>query len=152
MGTYFMPPVDLDTVVYGSPLISTPFFLFRWVDEADFWEIGRGLLLSAGMMAVLGAGAWLLYRNRASEAAEQGIWNKTTAFILRTVVGVAAGMCGWGFFMILVSDSRALGWGLFGAVLAGVCIFGVMDIIFQMDFKAFFPIRCRWRVQWRLRS
>ncbi len=138
MGTYYMPPVDLDTVVYGSPLISAPFFLFHWVDEADFWEIGRGLLLSAGMMAVLGAGAWLLYRNRASEAAEQGIWNKTTAFILRTVVGVAAGMCGWGFFMILVSDSRALGWGLFGAVLAGVCIFGVMDIIFQMDFKAFF--------------
>ncbi len=141
MGTFYAPPVDLETAAYGSPLFSAPYLLVLRMDEVNLWEIWKAILINAGVMAVLGAGSWLLYRNRASEAAEQGIWNRTTAFVFRAFLGVAAGMCGWGFFGLLVSDSRALGWCMFGAVLVSVCAFGVLDIIFQMDFKAFFMHR-----------
>ncbi len=141
MGTYYMPSVELGTAAYGSPLFSAPYLLVLRMDEANLWEVWKAILMNAGVTAVLGAGSWLLYRNRASEAAEQGIWNRTVAFIFRAVLGVAAGMCGWGLFVMLVSDSRALGWGIFGAVLVGLCTFGVLDIIFQMDFKAFFAHR-----------
>ncbi len=141
MGTFHMPFVKPETAAYGSPFFSAPFLLVLRMDEESLWEIWKAVLVNAGVMAVLGAGSWFLYRHRASEAAEQGIWNRTVAFIFRTVLGVTAGICGWGFFVMLVSDSRALGWGIFGVLLAGVCSFGVLDIIFQMDFKAFFAHR-----------
>lgn len=141
MGTYYMPSVKLGTAAYGSPLFSAPYLLVLRMDEENMREVWKAILINAGVMAALGAGSWLLYRNRASEAAEQGIWNRTVAFLFRAVLGVTAGMCGWGLFVMLVSDSRALGWGIFGAVLVGLCAFGVLDIIFQMDFKAFFAHR-----------
>lgn len=141
MGTFYKAPVELGTAAYGSPLFSAILLLILRLDEVSLWEVWKALLINAGVMAALGAGSWLLYRNRASEAAEQGIWNRTVAFLFRAFLGVAAGMCGWGLFVMLVSDSRALGWGIFGAVLVGVCTFGVLDIIFQMDFKAFFAHR-----------
>lgn len=138
MGTYYMPALKLKTVIYGSPFFSGFMLLQARIEETNLWAVWKALLINAGVAAGLGVASWLLYRNRASEAAEQGICSKLTAAVFRVLFGAAAGMCGWGFFLMLVNDSRALGWGIFGAVLAGVCAFGVLDIIFQMDFKAFF--------------
>lgn len=42
----------------------------------------------------------------------------------------------------LVSGPNSTAWCVFGAVLAGIMIYGVLDVIFTMDFKAFF--RHKW--------
>lgn len=137
----FASMMDWDGVIYVSPFVSVLYLLIWRVEEVRWeWvsELWKSILINGATAAVLGVAAWLLYRTRASETAGQGIGNRVVAACFRVMIGVGAGMCGWGLFILLVSDSRALGWGIFGAVLAAVLVSGVLDIVFQMDFKAFF--------------
>ena len=69
--------------------------------------------------------------------AEQGIRRKPVAALFKVICGVGAGMSGWGLFNLMV-DYSAEGWGSFGTILCTVLAFGVLDVIFKMDFKAFF--------------
>lgn len=127
--------------IYASPLASAAVLLFRAVDELRVMlrqgEVRNMLLINLGTAAFLGLCAWLLYRARPSEHAEQGIRNKAVSALFRGVCGVGAGMCGWLLFFLL-SGNLSLIWGCFGAALGAVLAFGVLDIVFQMDFKAFF--------------
>lgn len=140
MDTFYSPTVDWSSVSYFSPFLSAPYLLIRWIDCDGQWtrQFGKEVLMNAGTAAVLGVAAWIFYRRRASETAGQGIGNKTAAACFRILMGVEAGMCGWGLFVLLTSNARALGWGIFGAVFASILTFGILDIIFQMDFRAFF--------------
>lgn len=125
-------------VVYTSPLFSALVLLnteFGMTDAAEVWIcILQNLAVGLG----LGVCAWLLYRRRPSETAQQGIGIPAVAACFRVFLGTAGGMCGWALFVLLVSDVRALSWGIFGAVLTAVCACGILDMIFQMDVRAFF--------------
>ncbi len=141
MDTFRATILDWNKAFHASPLLSAPYLLSLRVREAR-WDgasgLGKSILINAGMAAVLGTMAWLLYRTRDSETAGQGSGNRWVAACFRSVIGVEAGLCGWGLFVLLVSDSQAVGWGIFGGVLMAILVFGVLDIVFQMDFKAFF--------------
>ena len=131
------PALDfLDSTAYASPLFSAGYLLYQ-THQSNFGQIGsvQPLLVNICIMALLGGLAWLLYKRRASELAEQGIRNKAFSTVMRFVVSLAAGMGGWLVFYLMVSSP---GWGVFGALLVGILVFGVMDIIFSMEFKAFF--------------
>lgn len=131
------PALDfLDFTAYASPLFSAGYLLYQ-SSQRDFGQIGsvQPLLINICIMALLGELAWILYKRRASELAEQGIRNKVFSTVMRFVVGLAAGMGGWLVFYLMVSSP---GWGVFGALLVGILVFGVMDVIFSMEFKAFF--------------
>ena len=131
------PALDfLDFTAYASPLFSACHLLYQ-IYQRDFGQIGsvQPLMINICIMALLGGLAWLLYKRRASELAEQGIRNKAFSTVMRFVVGLAAGMGGWLVFYLMVSSP---GWGVFGALLVGILVFGVMDVIFSMEFKAFF--------------
>lgn len=126
---------------YASPLFSALAMLFRAVDELKImlWqgEVRKILLINLGTAVFLGVCAWNLYKRRPSEHAEQGIRNRAVSALVRAVCGVGAGMCGWALFGLL-SESSSILWRCFGAALGAVLTFGGLDIIFQMDFKAFF--------------
>ena len=126
--------------VYASPLVSAMVALITAVEEMKImpWqgEMQRILLINLGIAAFLGLCAWILYNRRPSEHAEQGIRNRAVAALFRAVCGVGAGMCGWVLFSLL-SENRPVLWGCFGAALGAALVFGGLDIIFQMDFKAF---------------
>ena len=131
------PALDfLDFTAYGSPLFSAGYLLYQ-SSQRDFGQIGsvQPLLINICIMALLGGLAWLLDKRRASELAEQGIRNKAFSTVMKFAVGLAAGMGGWLVFYLMVSSP---GWGVFGALLAVILVVGVMDVIFNMEFKAFF--------------
>ena len=136
MRTFCVASSALDLTVYASPLFSAIHLLYQ-IYQRDFGQIGsvQPLLINICIMVLLGGLAWLLYKRRASELAEQGIRNKAFSTVMRFVVGLAAGMGGWLIFYLMVSSP---GWGVFGALLVGILVFGVMDVIFSMEFKAFF--------------
>lgn len=128
---------DWSAMAHASPLIAAPLLLYRRS------ELDGGLGAFCGKVAVdfilaaaLGGCAWLLYRKRASELAEQGVRNRAAAAVMRTVAAIVAGMCGWILFMLL-TDNRTLAWGIFGLLFGGILCFGVLNIIFSMDFRAF---------------
>lgn len=129
---------DWSAIVHASPLIAAPGLLY-WRAELD-----GGLSAFCGKVAVdfilaaaLGCCAWLLYRKRASELAEQGVRNRAGAALMKIPAAIVAGMCGWLLFMLL-TDNQTSAWGIFGLLFAGILCFGVLNIVFSMDFKAFF--------------
>lgn len=143
--TYFDTFVDFSNrsyngVAYASPLISSILLLYRRVacfevgEEIIFWG---SCILNLVIALALGALSFLAYLKRLSELAEQGLKMKPIRFLLQIMVSLASAMGGWLLFYA-IGDSARLAWGIFGAVLAGGVSFGVMDIIFHMEFKAFF--------------
>ena len=127
-------------VVHASPLASSIVLLVR---RGDYFEANGGglfwldIFINLVLVLVLGALAFYGYRKRPSELAEQGLRNKPVRFLIQITVSFAAAMSGWIFFY-MIGDGAGLFWGIFGAVLAGGVSFGVLDIIFHMDFKSFF--------------
>lgn len=131
--TYFNSANSGTAAIYASPFLST---LMIWIHALEGTIIVKILLLNLTIALVLVLAAWLLYRKRPSELAEQGIGYKAVSVAFRMLVTVAAGVGGWLFFGAL-TDMR-MGWSFFGAVLTGVLASGILDICFQMEFRAFF--------------
>lgn len=129
-------------VVYASPCASAVNLLYQRVDAFDsgetavFWiSCVKNLLLTLGLLAL----SFIACLKRPSELAEQGLRLKPVRFLMLVTVSLAAAMSGWLVFWLI--GGELLGWAVFGAVLTGVLAFGVMDIIFSMEFKAFFAHR-----------
>lgn len=139
-------------VVYASPLASAVVLMYR---RCVYYDGGSGpafwiaLLLNLAIAFVLGALALLTYLRRPSELAEQGLRNRPVKYVMQHLISLGAAMGGWLVFSLItesMGESAKLAWGIFGALLAGVLAFGVMDIIFRMEFKAFFAHKVRMAV------
>lgn len=145
--TYYPLTTGLAAVTYSSPLAAPVVLLGSYVDE-DFL-IADGLaptVLACLVVAlVLGVLAWIAYLKRPSERAGKGLDLWWIAGPLRLFVGIMGGMGGWLFMYHLVGGNNAAGrtaWSVFGALLTGILIYGVLDVAFSMDFKSFF--RHKW--------
>lgn len=135
-------------IIYGSPLASAVALIYKRTESYSvkgfdgFWmSLFLNLIIAIG----LGLLAAALYSRRPSELAEQGIKKKPVCFVLQLVASLAAGMGFWILFAVISSDivgaMGATAWGVFGGLLGTIVVFGVMDIVFHMDFKAFFAHR-----------
>ncbi|MDE5893601.1 MAG: hypothetical protein K2H45_11830, partial [Acetatifactor sp.] len=139
--TYYPLATGLAAATYSSPLAAPVVLLGSYVDE-DFL-IADGLvptvLACLGVTLVLGVLAWIAYLKRPSERAGKGLDLWWIAGPLRLFVGILGGMGGWLFMYHLVNRTA---WNVFGALLAGILIYGALDVVFSMDFKSFF--RHKW--------
>ncbi len=132
---YYFGDRGIMGAVYGSPFFSAVLLMMEWGEEAEGCSIWINLLI----VAALAACAWALYRRRPSELAEQGIRNGILTAVLRVGTTLGAGVSGWMFFCALTGDEIL--WSIFGAVLAAVLVHGVLDVVFRMEFRAFFAHR-----------
>lgn len=128
-------------VIYASPLASAVYILYQraMAAKGDFaWSAVLNLLIAAALWLL----ALAVYLRRPSELAEQGIVSKPVRLLVQLTATVAAAMGGWLVFDFsarsMMGKNAGLAWGIFGALLVGFVVFGVLDIIFHMDFKAFF--------------
>lgn len=138
MDTFYMAVPDIADLMYASPLVSAPRLIFFRADGPESISVlWKALALNLGIALVLGACAYYLYLKRESELAEQGIRREAVSALFRVMCGVGAGMAGWFFFSVIATYS-AKGWGIFGALLGTVLVYGVLDVIFRMEFRAFF--------------
>lgn len=137
MHTFYSAVINMEPAVYASPFVSGIYMAVREGEMAEFGHIGPMLpiMINFCTMVLFGVLAWVLYQKRSSELAEQGLRNKVFSAVLKFIVSLAAGMGGWMMFYLMV---RFGGWGVFGALLVSVLVFGIMDMIFNMEFKAFF--------------
>ena len=124
---------NLPKVIWANPI---PGAIYQLVMRCEGMQVFPCVMnvLMAVLLLVL---AFVLYLRRPSELAEQGIKIKPVQIIFKTSVTVLAGMAGWMFFGLL-TDTDSVGWTVFGSILASVLAYGILDIIFNMDFKAFF--------------
>ncbi len=135
MATFCQEAVAMEGAIYASPLLSCIMQLIMYADDTAGFE--KMLFVNSIVALLLGIVAFRLYQKRNSELAEQGVKNAIATFIMKFVTAVVAGMGGWMLFVTLV-NRKSTGWGVFGAVLVAVLVYGILDIIFHMDFKAFF--------------
>lgn len=146
MSTFYSGALSPEKVTYASPLFAAGYLMYARIEYME--ELGRmwGIIgLNFVISLALGVGSWYLYRRRASELAEQGIKNKPLTALMKIIVGVAAGMAGWLLLVLLTAEYNVI-WGIFGCILVCVVVFGIMDIIFHMDFKAFFASKLQMAV------
>ena len=132
-----------EKLIYASPLVSAVYTLVVRVREhSEDAGAGTWILVNLLIAVLLGVLAAYAYEKRPSELAEQGVKNKPLKFMVQVAAAIAAGMGGWlllyGISNDISGEKSACVWGVFGGLLAAVLVFGVMDIIFRMDFKAFF--------------
>ena len=129
-------------LVYASPLVSVIYFLV----QCGLYASGESVSLFApflvnGLVALgLLAAAFVLYLRRPSELSEQGMKCRPVRFASQALVTLGATMGGWLVFTFIAEETAnsKVAWGIFGALLAGIIVFGVMDIVTGMEFKAFF--------------
>ena len=123
---------NIKNIYWTSPICSSVFQLYMFVTEKMLvFPVVMNVVMILGMFVL---GFWL-YLRRPSELAEQGMKIKSAQVVFKTVTTVLAGMAGWSVFYLL---TESLAWQIFGTILAGVLCYGILDIIFYMDFKAFF--------------
>ncbi len=139
MDTFYAAGISAESVIYASPLVSA-FYILDSRCDCDVSEISLlipGLCINFAIAVIMGIAAWHLYQKRASELAEQGLKNRMAALLIKVVCSVLVGMTGWMVLILLTSREVSLVWGVFGNMLSSVLCFGILDIIFNMDFKAF---------------
>ncbi|MCD8130843.1 MAG: hypothetical protein LUE16_06120 [Lachnospiraceae bacterium] len=143
MDTFYMMPVAFEaSALWLAPGISSWWILGLRISDT----VMTGELFGECLMVLLTAALMLLasfavYQKRPSEAAGGGVYFKGLSALMRFVTAVAAGFGGWMFFAAVSGNAVAGGspaWGIFGGILAGFLAYGVLDIVFSMDFKAFF--------------
>ncbi|MCM1026021.1 MAG: ABC transporter permease [Roseburia sp.] len=141
--------VEFRWVSYTAPLISAVCVLYQRVESFLYeqsalpgWDGFLSGRILIGLLTAIGLGflAYLIYLRRRSELADQGTAGKAFRLILQTAVSLAAFCGGWMLFWYFApySGGAQLVWSIFGGILVGGVVFGVLDVIFNMDFKAFF--------------
>ncbi len=130
-----------EIMIYASPFFNVFHFLFSVYESDGTWNLWLAILINMIVTAVLGVCGRVMYQRRDSELAEQGVRCRAVAAVLRVVMGMAAGMAGWLLFLLVTDNIGGIvgaAWKSFGAILLSVFMFGVLDVIFHMEFGAFF--------------
>lgn len=128
-----------------SPLVSPLYLLAASVDVGlpVAGDYRTTLLACLGEALLLGVLAWLAYVRRPSERSGHGVDLVWIAGPMRIFVSLVGGMVGWVFmYSLMGADAVGTAWCIFGALFVGILAYGVLDVVFSMDFKAFF--RHRW--------
>ncbi len=125
---------NMEKIIWASPIPAAIYQLYmRGVNDMQVLP----LVMNIFMIAATWLAGFVIYNRRPSELAEQGMKMKAVQVVFKTLVTCMAGMVGWILFYFITGEN-SIGWMIFGAVLAGVLVYGILDIIFHMDFKAFF--------------
>ncbi len=139
MDTFYYWNYGMREAIFVSPLCSALYLLIlRGEGVQDMGALWVHLFVCLAMAGALWLCARSLYLRRGTELAEQGIRNRLLAALLRAVTALVVGMGGFMLFMQLTEGGTSIIWGVFGAVMATMLACGLLDIMFQMDFKAFF--------------
>ena len=121
--------------IHASPLADAVYMLYDFCHEGGA-VLSQNVLIGLIIALVLGCLAFVTYLRRPSELAEQGTKNRLVCLAVQFVGSLCAAFSGWLIFMAVTNGTLA--WSVFGTLLAGVMAFGVLNVIFHMDFKAFF--------------
>lgn len=147
--SFYTEGEGLPAAVYGSPGIAAVCLEITRADGDFLTSVNYPLmvLICLAVALILGILAWIVYAGRASELAGRGMDQRWLAGFLRFFVSALGGMGGWLFMDVLRYGDAGVNvlsilWCIFGAVLTAVLSYGVMDVIFNLDFKAFF--RHKW--------
>lgn len=132
---------EFQGISHTSPLVSAVCVLYQRVQAFAYGGIYIDrVALGLFAAAVLWLLAYAVYRRRRSELADQGMAGKVLRLVLQAGVSLAAFYGGWLLFWYLgaYGDVLQLVWSIFGGILVGGVVFGALDVIFNMEFKAFF--------------
>lgn len=122
----------LEKTIWASPI---PAAIYQLVMGAAREYKVFAIIMNLVMIAVLWVASYITYLRRPSELAEQGMKIKPLQMVFKAICTLLAGLAGWGIFELI---GRGVTWKIFGSVLLGVLCYGILDVIFHMDFKAFF--------------
>ena len=138
LDTFVLLPLSADKVLWLSPLVSVVSILIETGNSGFLNNFISHIVLTGLLSAGLFAASWVLYLKRPSELAQRGVQNKWFQTPLRILGSLFTGLAGGSIFLLILGRENVLGWCIFGVILCTVFSFGVLNIIFNMNFKTFF--------------
>lgn len=117
----------------SAPMLGKSFIESR--AEGDYLWFLTALVI---VTAVLGLLSYTAYVKRPSERSGRPMIYRWVAVLVKFLVVVPCGMgVGLIFFLLPTNSSRNL-WGIFGLVLGTVLSHGMMEVLYNVDFRKFF--------------
>lgn len=122
---------------YGSPLTFGMTFLKAYASQKRAYLF----LLLLAVTLLLGGLAYFAFIKRKAESAGKPMAYYWLGVIIKFLIVVPSGLgCGLIFYMMPMEQNK-MPWWIFGMLLGTVLIHGVIEIIYKLDFKAFFSAR-----------
>lgn len=125
---------SIQWIFHLSPLADALYLLLDFC-SAEEQVFRSGYLGSLAVAGILGVLAFIAYQKRPSELAGQGLKNRLVKILIQLVASLCAAMGGWLVFWMITEE---IVWSVFGTLLVGILTFGILEIVFSMEFRAFF--------------
>ncbi len=128
--TYYESILLQDQLVYVSP-ISAYYQLYSLMGKNGFgsWFVGIFLVTLVAIAISI-----FLYKIRPSESAGKSMAFHETQFFIKFLIAVPTALVG-GLLFISMSYTSAFSWMLFGIIFIGFLAHGIIEIIYNSDFK-----------------
>lgn len=128
--TYYASMNVNDNLQYVSPVFSY-INLNNLVGEKQFWLFLIGVLIVTIIAIVIGIN---LYKLRPSEAAGKSMAFFKTQSVIKFLIVIPTAIVG-GLLFMSMSESNSFAWMLFGILFIGFLAHGIIEIIYNNDFK-----------------
>ena len=117
--------------IFLSP-VSVSVALRTHAGQKNFWIIAVGGIV---LLIILIAGAYLAYTKRPAEKTGKSFVYGFLEPILLFVIAIPAALATGTMFGLIGPEENRTGWEIFGLVLGTVVFYGILQVIFYMDFR-----------------
>ncbi|MDO4340573.1 MAG: DUF6449 domain-containing protein [Eubacteriales bacterium] len=117
----------------------SPFFLGKTLlEKYAQGTYGKTFVIVIAVTAVLGALAFAAYVRRPSEKTCKPVIYHWVGVLVKFLIVVPCGLGVGLIFYVLPGDRGRTGWWIFGMALGTVLFHGIIEVLYQLDFRKFF--------------
>lgn len=129
--TYYATEGVSDNIIYVSPIFAYV-NLVTLAGKKGFGMFFIGVFIVAALAVVAGI---FLYKLRPSEAAGKSMAFYQTQAVIKILIVIPVAIVG-GLLFMSMSESNSFGWTIFGILFVGFLSHGIIEIIYNSDFKS----------------
>lgn len=129
--TYYQQISDDEILSRLSPIFAYS-YMSSIIGEKKFFFYLIGILILTVIAIIV---SLYLYKIRPSEAAGKSMAFYKTQAVIKTLIVIPIAMVG-GLLFMGMSESNAFSWMIFGILLTGALAHGIIEIIYNSDFKS----------------
>lgn len=118
----------------GSPLM----VIVSFIDRYSSGSFGKQLLILILTLFIMAALSWMAFCRRRSENTGKALVYTWMEPVLSALITIPSGLGIGLIFYMIPEDSSKTAWWIFGMILGTILVHGILEVIYEMDFRRFF--------------
>lgn len=118
----------------GSPLM----VIVSFIDRYSSGSFGKQLLILILTLFIMAALSWMAFCRRRSENTGKALVYTWMEPVLSALLTIPSGLGIGLIFYMIPEDSSKTAWWIFGMILGTILVHGILEVIYEMDFRRFF--------------